>query len=664
MIKYCVTLLLLTTGTSIGQRLVPQFGVLTDAEKTMTAHPVETDASAVVLFDIGDSYFFDTDDGYDIRFTRMKRMKIFTRAGIEQATVTIPYYVESPARKEKVVSIEAFTYTLRDGLAYKKPLDPTTIFDEQINTRWRVKKFAFPDVQEGSIVEYKYILETPFHFNLPDWQFQSRIPTLYSEYTVSMIPFYEYVFIAQGLTKFDYQASEVSKKQRTWGHVSDALGGATQQSGFRFNDMVHTYAMKNIPSFSDESFITSVDDYIMKMDFQLSKFNRPTGGSQNVITTWPALNKALIENESFGKYLSAATRLSKKIVEKELALAPDLSEDKKCEAIVNYVRSNFRWNDELSYFSSKSAKEFQEQRNGNIAEINLFLTALLRSAGLNAEPVILSSRSHGKIRADYPYSHYFDAVLVLVSGQKTFLTDASENLLAYNRIPVRFINEKGLIVSEGDPRWASLEPRIPSLEEINLQVKLEPHNNKSIVSGKITATEYEAYEYRRRLQNDSSNFRKYLVETHQLNPLATQLLSFENAKLPCVMMFTAEAPLEQAGNRVIIQPLLNFPLLKNPFQQETRNYPVDFIYPRASRIKSDILVPTGYKVGALPENIMIENDLAQVRLSTTVTDGNVSVQADLVIKKSTYSPSEYSRLRNLFALMVKGFNSEMVLEEN
>lgn len=664
MIKYFFTLLLLTTGTSIGQRLVPQFGVLTDAEKAMTAHPVETDASAVVLFDIGDSYFFDTNDGYDIRFTRIKRVKIFTRAGIEQATVTIPYYIESPTRKEKVVSIEAFTYTLRDGLTYKKPLDPATVFDEQINTRWRAKKFAFPDVQEGSIIEYKYVLETPFHFNLPDWQFQSRIPTLYSEYTVSMIPFYEYVFIAQGLSKFDYQTSEVSKKQRTWGHVSDALGGATQQSGFRFNDMVHTYAMKNIPSFSDESFITSVDDYIMKMDFQLSKFNRPTGGSQDIITTWPALNKALLENESFGKYLNAATRLSKKILEKELPLSPDLPEDKKSEAIVDYVRTNFRWDTELTYFASKSAKEFLEQRSGNIADINLFLTALLRSAGINAEPVILSSRAHGKIRADYPYSHYFDAVLVLVSGQKTFLTDASENLLAYNRIPVRLINERGLIVSEGDPRWVNLEPRIPSLEEINLQMKLDPQNTKSTVSGKITASEYEAYEYRTRFRNDSSRFREYLAETLQLNPLTAQFLSFENPKLPYVMMFTAEAPLEIAGNSIIVQPLLGFSLGKNPFQREARNYPVDFIFPRSSRIKSEIQIPAGYRVSAQPENMMIENDLAQVRLTTTVNDGSVSVQADLVIKKSTYSPTEYSRVRNLFALMVKGFNSELVLEKN
>lgn len=663
--KVChIIVLTLVFAHSTAQRLTPEFGTLTDSDKSMTSYAAEPEASAVVLFDIGDSYFYDTDQGYEIRFTRMRRLKILTRAGIDYATVQIPFFVESPSKKEKVVTIEAYTYTLRDGLVYKKQLDPATVYEEEINNRWRVKKFVFPDVQAGSIIEYKYVLETPFHFNLPDWEFQSRIPTVYSEYTVSMIPFYEYIYLAQGIVKFDFQKSEVSKKQRTWGAVTDALGGAAQQSGFHFNDMVHTYAMKNIPSFSDESFITSVDDYIMKMDFQLSKLHRPTGGSQNIITTWPELNKALLVHEFFGKYLNSAERLAKKMLEKEVKLAPDLPDDKKCEALVEFTRTHFRWEKQLSYFASKSAREFVEQRHGNIADINLFLTALLRSAGLQADPVIISTRSHGKIKTDYPFGHYFNAVIVLVSGQRPFLTDATENLLAFDRIPVRAINEKGLIVAEGDARWVNLDPRAPSLEEITIQMNLDPRASTARVTGKITATQYLAYEYKSQFQNDSSRFRKHLEEAHHLRPVQTKFLSFDQAKLPYVMMFTADMNVEQVRDNLIVQPLLGFPPVKSPFQSEIRTYPVDYVFTRASRIKSSIQIPAGYKVTALPEPLLVENDLAQLVLKAVQEENSIQMQADFMLKKSVYSSSDYGRLRNLYTIMVKGFNTPIVLEKN
>jgi hypothetical protein len=659
----CILLLLTCLLPGIAQRLSPAFGTLTDSEKAMTSFEADPEAQAVVLFDVGDSYFFDAENGYNIRFTRMKRIKVLARAGIEEAsTVSIPFYVESPSKTEKVVSIEAFTYNLKDGLVFKKALDPSTVFEEKVNTFNRVKKFAFPDVQEGSIVEYKYVLETPFQFNLPDWTFQSKIPTLYSEYTVRMIPFYEYEFIAQGISKFDYQNSAVSSKKRTWGTVTENLG-ATTGTGIQFSDMVHTYAMKNIPAFRDETLITSIDDYIMKMDFQLSKFNRPTGGSETIITTWPELTKALLDHDRFGKYMNACSRLSKRILEKELVLAPDMSEEKKCESILEYVRSNFQWDNYSSYFASKSAKEFVEQKSGNITDINLFLLSLLKSAGINAEPVILSTRSHGKIRANYPFGHYFNATLVLINGQRSFLMDGSERQLAYDRIPIRCINEKGLVVSEKDVKWVNLEPRVPSIDEKQMTIKIDPDQAVATISGKISSTEYKAYEYKQAYENDSTEFKKYLLDNSQIKAHGIQFFSYDKPKLPYVMVFKGTTSLERIGNKIVIQPLLNFPLKENPLHQASRTYPVDFIFPQNSKTKSSVSIPEGYKVEALPEPIMMDNEMAQIVLAYTINGNDLEIQADYVLKKSTYSSAEYSKLKFYLAMIVKGFNAPIVLNK-
>lgn len=654
-------------SASHAQRPQPQFGVLTDDEITMTGYAPEPEAPAVVLFDIGNSYFSDTESVYKIRFTRTKRMKILTRAGVERAKVTIHYYYESDIKHEKILSIEASTYLPRDGLLYKKVLEPTNIHDEQVSDRIKAKTFSFPDVQEGSIVEYKYVLETPYHVRLPDWDFQTDLPTLYSEYSVSMIPFYEYVYVTQGITKFDYKNSEVSKKQRTWGDLTDALVGAANQRGFHFNDMVHTFAMKSIPSFTDQSFVTSAQDYIMKIDFQLAKINQPTGGSQTFVTTWPALNKELLQQQqNFGKYLNAAKRGSKKILEKDLKLTPEIDQEKKVESIVSFVRSNYKWNEIRGFMASKSFKEFSEQRHGNIADINLFLTGLLQAADINAEPVLISTRSNGKIWIDYPFAHYFDAVAVMVSGRRTFLVDGTEDFQAYDRVPIRYINEKGLVVSDFDResvRWIGLEPQVPSIEDITLNFRLDPDSAKAHITGQISATEYEGYEYKKRFKNDSSSFQKFLHERHQMDVSRVSFLSFDKPRLPYIMQFTGTVSLDLAANKLVVQPFLSFPLKTNPFTKPTRNYPVDFIFPRNTKLKTVIQIPEGYKVGALPSPDRTDNELAQIKLEYAVVGSTIEVSGELVLKKAVYPPSDYSRLRNIFVTMVTGFNAPVVLDK-
>ena len=44
------------------------------------------------------------------------------------------------------------------------------------------KKFAIPNVKEGSVIEVFYTLESPFVFQFRSWEFQSEIPKLQSEF--------------------------------------------------------------------------------------------------------------------------------------------------------------------------------------------------------------------------------------------------------------------------------------------------------------------------------------------------------------------------------------------------------------------------------------------------------------------------------------------------
>ena len=79
------------------------------------------------------------------------------------------------------------------------------VFKDKIDKNRTIKKFTFPNIKEGSIIEYEYKLKSDFIFNLQPWDFQGEYPRLWSEYNVSMPEFYYYVTLIAGLSAVLYK---------------------------------------------------------------------------------------------------------------------------------------------------------------------------------------------------------------------------------------------------------------------------------------------------------------------------------------------------------------------------------------------------------------------------------------------------------------------------
>ena len=655
-------LILLIGLPSLAQKKEVQFGNITADERQMNFYQKDTTAKAVVLFDIGESLFFDTDNGYDIRFTRHKRIKVFDKNEENAAKVSIPVYNDSNGKVEKVVSITAFTHNVENGKLVSHRVQPSSIYEERINARWTHKKFVFPNVQDGAILDLKYVLETPFHFNLPDWTFQDKIPTLYSEYEVRMIPFYEYTFLAQGIEKFDYQNSRIDEEERTWGNVAESYG-RNIGSGVEFQDNIHTYILKDIPAFKDESYISSINDYIIKMDFQLAKFHSPRGGSNEIISTWPELNKELLGNDSFGKYLKKAERYAKDILEEDLDLN-GLDDQQKAMQIIEYVKSNYEWNDTYSKYASQSPKEFENNKKGNIADINLFLISLLNAADIATDPVIISTRDHGKIKYDYPFDHFTNYVIALVKTSRPFLADASEELLPYNRLPPRCINEIGLVVNEEDKvQWLNMSSNILSRENNTITMQLDTLSMDVTSNISIQSTEYESYSNRRRFRNDTVQIREYYEDKiGMINQSRT--LGYEKKSFPYSINLQADYETEKLGSHVVIKPFLDLPVSKNQLTQNERRYPIDFVYPWNNGFSSSLQIPDNYSIEELPKSYKINNDLVEITLQYSVTDQLFVAKGNYKFKKAIYVASEYAEIKNYINEIVEYFNQPVILKKS
>ena len=642
-----ILIISLISQLASGQKFSQEFGKIGRETIELTEHPSDKDAEAVVMFDLGSSNFLQEDGAFVVVFERTTRIKILSEAGIKWAEVEIPYYQEGGIYEE-VYDVEANTYNYENANLEKTPFEVSNIYEEKINNSWNVKKFALPNVKKGSVIEYKYKLKSQYKFNLHDWEFQWKIPVLYSEYVVKTIPFYNYSYLLQGASKFDIQESYVEKGlDRHFGPI-------------KFQNMVYKYAMKDVPAFKSEEFITSINDYIIKIDFQLAQIVQIDGSKIDIQTTWEEIIKDLLKHDNFGKYVKKSEKIASKILDfKDVS-----SEEEKFNYVLDYVKANYNWNKRNSEYSSRSVNKFISEKHGNSADINLFTIGLLRASGIEAYPLLSSTRKHGKVHQKYAFTHFFNnvSVLAIIDGKKV-LTDATVPLALNNRIPTRCINDKGLVIKEDDLQWIGLASRISS--EIKTNINIDSIDNSTIHSSvRIAATEYDALNFRYDYTDKTETIK------NKLEPLGYSLIDtsihVQNQIIkekPYTLEYKLTAPIEIVNEKIYVSPFLNETTSDNPLKQNQRTYPVDMIYPKKRIFTSTIKIPDGYKIDYLPRPGNINNKLFELLYSATTNGNIVNLTFAYSFHKSVYEPTDYSKIKYYFNEIVKKGTEKIVFSK-
>ncbi|MFT3738437.1 MAG: DUF3857 domain-containing protein [Breznakibacter sp.] len=616
-------------------------------ELRMESWPGDKQAEAGVLYDKGIVKFLqDNDYGFEIHFSRTTKVKIINDAGIKYGTIEVPLYISSSGGQETVENIKAIVYNKENEQVKITLFDPKQVYEEKINNNWKVKKFALPNVKAGSVIEYSYIVVTPFKFNLRDWEFQWDIPVKLSKFTVSIVPFYEYVFLFQGATKFNRQTS-------TAGNNEQQFGPAT------YKEMVYDYELHDVQAFRDEDFITSRKDYIKKIDFQLANVTDVYGTKTKVMTTWKDLTKDMMTDDDFGKYIAAARRECKQTA----MFDPKLDTLSNFKEAIDQVKNQFNWDKRYQIVATKSMKNFLAQKTGSSAEINLYAIGMLNAMGINAKPVLISTRNHGKITSDYPFINAFNHVLIMASiNGKYYLADATDPYYPFNILPNECINEKGYVV---DPKssepWLALNNSKISDIGYYIEMNYDPENDEMKAFIRATASNHDAVKLRKKYVSDQDQFKKSLLNGMEADKLAIENLEDNNKRF--IVSTNLSLAAEKNGKLLFINPFLDLCEQKNIFKSETRDYQIDLIYNYRRIYTSTITIPQGYKIVSLPSPVQIDDPLMQISLSTIQTDDKISINSTYLFTRSVYQAEDYIKLKKLFNSIVTKFNQQVVLEE-
>lgn len=666
--NFSTLLLALLFMTSYAQKR--ELGKTTIEELKETKCPIDTSAVASVLFDIGKTYFeYSSSDGFNLVTEVDTKIKIYKNEGYKWATIEIPYYVGG-TKNESVIFSKAITYNLVDGKIEKTKSKNENEFTVKKNKFWEIKKITLPAVKEGSIIEFRYMIKSPYISTFPEWEFQKEIPVIYSQYNANIPEYFIYNAYLKGGYQPKKETESVSKRitidDKKINQQGSVVKGYTHDiQNIDYQENCTKYTLENIPALKDEDFVNNIKNYSSSVIYELSGEQFPNSTYKSYATTWEDVAKNIYENEDFGNQIKKTGYFEEDI--KNITEKNSNTVDKMYE-IFEFVQKRMNWNSYLSVFVDNGVKKAYQDKTGNSAEINLMLVSMLQYAGIDAYPVLISTRANGI--AIFPSRAAFNTVIVCVTiGEKQYLMDATSKLSTPNILPLRDLNWFGrLIKKDGNSEMIELMPKDHSMAGISSQIIIDANQNIN-ASVREQYTNYEAY--RMRDKKLSLSEEEYISKKEKnINSLEIQDYSNENLNetnddfIERYKVITNKE-IDKIGNQLYFAPMLFFREKENPFKQEEREYPIDFTFPFNNIHSLSIQIPDGYEIESLPQSfaIKIPNDYAAYKYYISQSDNLINVQSTLEINTSIIPSEDYDYLKEFFKMIIDKLNEKIILKK-
>ena len=630
--RFLIVLLLFVSVTfSFGQKKLPKFGEVSLEELKMPLCKIDSSASAVILFDRGE---IGLEPDLRAVFKRHIRIKILTKGGFDWGD----YSLRWRRGNQSISKLKGSTYNLEGGNVVASPMEDNSVFRTKFDKFRDQVKFTLPNVKEGSVIEYSYVLNSTASL-LPDWQFQYAIPNLWSEYQIHIPTMFTFRKDMRGFVPLTHHESKNE--------------GADE-----------VFVATNVPAFKEEPFLANQDDYISKIGFYISEVWVPGSRPHSLIKSWPAIVKEYYEDDSFGGQINGSGFLNETV---EQLTAGMTDPEKKIEVIYKYVKGNVAWNSLTDRIPDRKFKKVLEEKKGSSSEINLLLVCMLRKAGLKADPMILSTRDNGMVREFLTQDDQFnDVICVVTVGEKKRLMDATDKDLPITTLPERCMNGMGMIVSENGPDWIPITSA-RSRKVISADLKIDPSGE---LTGKLIISRDGIAGGDMRRAYSELGEEKYLKAMLDGKSWEVGKSEFNNMQDPSVAavenhQLTIREHAQASGSAIYLNPLVMDRMEENQFKSERREYPVNFPSPFEKLHVIKIALPDGFIAEDLPKPKLIglPGGAGKYTYSVMQAGTTITVTSQLIINKSVFLPEEYPILREFYNQVLAKQAEQLVLKK-
>lgn len=616
------------------------FGEPLNEEFTMTSYALDPEATAVVLYERG-NYTVDAADGYIRLFKEVHRkIKVFDAKNFDYSTFEIPYYRENEVQ-ENIKDFKAVTHNGKS----KVYVGENAVFDTKEGKYWSVKTFTFANVQDGSILEYTYRIETPYFFNLGGWAFMNDLPTLYSELHTEIPGNYRYNRVLYGDRKLDINHAEI---KLDCFHLRGFKLAADCESA--------TYAMKNVPAFKEEKFMLSKNNYIPSMKFELRDIVHIDESRTTYSKSWNDVDHEFQYDKDLGRQLKYTSFFKEQLPTSITSISNELE---RAKAVYYFIQEQMAWNNETRILQDIRVKEAFEKKAGNSSEINLGLINALEAVGLDAKIMLIASRDKALPTKQYPVLTDFNyGIVFLKINNEKYLLDATDKYTPFGVLPFRNLNMEGRVLDfKKGSYWEPIVPIAKNMHYVNMQLSAD---GSGLFSGKVNevSTGYITVDKR----NEYNDFRKdEIIKRKQSRNESLNItnLTMENEKdleQPYKESYDISLHEQPVGDKLFLYPfLMQTYFSENPFTTEKRLYPIDFGFPIMNNYLVSIDMKDQYEIVKVPANKILklpEND-GDLSVVYDVSGSKVNIRLSIKLNNQSFAPEAYKSLQEFFAELIK-----------
>lgn len=510
------------------------------------------------------------------------------------------------------------------------------------NTKYRAKVFSLPDVEVGSILEYRYKLRYDDNWVIsPTWTIQQSI------------------YVRKAHYQFTPTHREVISKIDKGSVTTQVAYSQLLPPGHKVseNRNVYTLDVENIPGLPEEEYSPPMDTFAYRVRFYYTSFRT----SQEY---WNSYGKGW--SHEIDKFASPSPTIND--AAKELTQGAT-TEDEKLKRLYDAVMKieNTRYTRERSSDENraegikhiKSAADVLALKRGSPDELAMLFLALARAAGFHAEAMAVVNRNRDLFQQNYLDGNQLDDLIILVNvGGKEHAFDPGDRYAAYGTLDWLHTLAGGLRQQDGHTALAN-SPGIGYKETAVQRIASITLAPDGTVTGNATiiCTGQRALHWRQRaLEGDQVALKKEFDD--QLQPDLTpglliqtdHFLGLESEDTNLMVRMKISGSLGTATGKRIFLPLSIFSAgVHDSFASSHRVEPIDLHYPYVEHDEITLHLPAGFEVESVPGDARVDLPQNAVYGTKAKADGQtITFTRDYIMANILYTPAEYDKLKAFF----------------
>lgn len=643
--KPAVVFFLVLTGFPLPSllRAADDFPPVTDEERALASVPGEPNAPSVVLFKQGEFLMmgYGRLAGSLASHLRIQaRVKVLTEAGKSNGKIVIAH--SDFSRLENF----AGRTVLADGRVIPVPADARFVCKTSLSRKTFVTAVAFPAVEVGAILDYRYELVFDSPFLLDPWYFAEEVPVRHSEIVFK--------------TASGWQ-------MRPW---TRSLFGAKieqRQESTPEGTVLRAWA-ENLPSVPDDPYGPPYADLAAQMLLLPVSRNFGPYQSQPLLDSWASLFWWL------GRTYEDVRRRDFGVAQQARRTAAAGTPRQKAEALYRFIRDEIQTRAEPGIFVDPDValRKILADRRGSPAEKALLLQTMLKAVRIDSALIWAGDRNRGAVDFQVVNPNWFDTVLVAVeiAGERSFL-DPSDRALAFGQLRPGYEGTTALIPRIG-ALWQVHLPEAPFDQNgRRAEIDLELDERGSLSGrGSLRLTGNHAWErigWQPSAAQTAQAWKDWLTERFR----GFQISGVEAVEAPDerkvdVTWSMTEREEEVLGDEASLLPSAPLGPAAQPFPEpsSSRKTMVMFDYADRDEVELRLRWPGGWKAESLSRPAAVQNEIGALAASVELKAGERSLvyrrRLD-VARRLLRSPQEYDQAQLLFGEAAKSDAQTLVL---